>query len=430
MTLSFSDEEWLGLARWQRELYRTVMRDTMELVTSLGYIFLKKEEPGQRDSPEMEETAQEDAMSETQETVPPSGQTFFSSYSEISPTVLFCSKTVIPEHLEHSFTDEQPLNTLAKESPDLHDPQMIFTHELTPERRGGFPTTGQRTEVITGAHDDSASHSCDSGSVLEGDQMGTQDLLSDSEFLTVINVEEINFAIESEVTSLHRDSWEIHPDSRNQEECWDLQGEAVFPVALTDSHRTTNYYLHPPSGSGRLEEEGRRWVTVADRHMSTTETHKCSLCSRSLDVHEKLWVEDRTSICCTCYSHLVSDHQDPPQQGHLSLLHMDGHSGLADSAHPSSQNFTCPKCNRTFAQFIGLQRHQKTHTRTKTPVKSTAPPQRKVYRVPVPQAMENKDMRPTTCSSTETYARLHRNLQLSTAFLQQLITSTCGFQYD
>ncbi|KAG8535545.1 hypothetical protein GDO81_028303, partial [Engystomops pustulosus] len=41
MTLSFSDEEWLGLDPWQRELYRTVMRDTMELVTSIESEFFK-----------------------------------------------------------------------------------------------------------------------------------------------------------------------------------------------------------------------------------------------------------------------------------------------------------------------------------------------------------------------------------------------------
>ncbi|KGL90443.1 Zinc finger protein 316, partial [Charadrius vociferus] len=32
----FSPEEWVELAAWQRELYREVMMDNYDLVTSLG----------------------------------------------------------------------------------------------------------------------------------------------------------------------------------------------------------------------------------------------------------------------------------------------------------------------------------------------------------------------------------------------------------
>uniref|UniRef100_A0A452H2K7 KRAB domain-containing protein n=1 Tax=Gopherus agassizii TaxID=38772 RepID=A0A452H2K7_9SAUR len=32
----FTPEEWAALEEWQRELYRDVMRDNYELVTSLG----------------------------------------------------------------------------------------------------------------------------------------------------------------------------------------------------------------------------------------------------------------------------------------------------------------------------------------------------------------------------------------------------------
>ncbi|XP_039378571.1 zinc finger protein 135-like [Mauremys reevesii] len=39
----FSPEEWAALAEWQRELYRDVMRDNYELVTSLGWPAVKPE---------------------------------------------------------------------------------------------------------------------------------------------------------------------------------------------------------------------------------------------------------------------------------------------------------------------------------------------------------------------------------------------------
>ncbi|XP_044130267.1 uncharacterized protein LOC122923508 isoform X1 [Bufo gargarizans] len=477
MTLSFSEEELLELATWQKELYRTVMRDTMELVTSLGYMFLKREEPELRDSLKTKKTEHEDNIHipetpVTLEKVPSSGEAFKSPCSQMSspPMVLPHTKTtVIQKHLEDSFTKKLPLTsgaekTLGEEKPNHTDPEMAFFHVMVPESNDISLMTSQWTEVTTGRFEDASSPFFVSDMGLcassvdmftERDRQVNQDRLPDSELLTDLKVEEINVAIESEVVSPHRDRWAIHPDYYKRDERQDIQGEAVFPLALTSPHNTTNYYLpwtqnlgvlspgtlewteQTSSVSGQCVEEGQAWVPLADQQMSTQESpstenfYTCSMCSRSflqgMDHHEWLQVEDKMFTCTTCYSHLINDQHlpDPPQQRHLHPR--DGQIGVTDSTYQQSQdkqNFTCPKCNRSFSQFIGLQRHQKTHSRIKTSTKGMASPLKKVYRG------EHGKVKPTTHSSGEAYSKLHRHLQLSTAFLQQLITSTCGFQYD
>ncbi|KAM4689136.1 uncharacterized protein O3C94_007283 [Discoglossus pictus] len=94
---------------------------------------------------------------------------------------------------------------------------------------------------------------------------------------------------------------------------------------------------------------------------------------------------------------------------------------------PSRQqkNFVCIVCGRKFRQRFGLFRHQKTHSKNKFSPKPVAPPPRKVYRLPIAKMMEQAPP-----GIEEGCSEMHRNLQLSTAFLQNLITSTGCFQYD
>ncbi|XP_069815683.1 zinc finger protein 169-like isoform X2 [Dendropsophus ebraccatus] len=445
--LSFSDEEWLGLTAWQRELYRTVMRDTMELVTSLGHMFLKREEAEQTDCTESEETALTDItqIPMTPETMAPSpGEPFFPyPYMSAAPVVFPRLKTsVIQRQLEDSFTDKQPLiteaqKTLGQESPDPPDPKTVFVLDATPESKDG-------------SHGNEQSLYCGSGPVLcgpsidllyEGDQ--TQDLLEDAELLTVIKVEEIN-----EVTSLNNESWwQSHP-----EEPWDPQDGA----AITNSHHPTSYYIPWTENQeilspgtlqwtertpGQIVEEGGAWITPSDQQRSTSEHldsetfYKCAVCSRHYlqgpNHYESLQVVDRIFMCPTCYSQPIADQhvQDPPQQTPLPPFFRDGRPDVTDSTRQDKHNFTCQKCNHSFSQLIGLHRHLKTHPRNKTPAKVMAPPQRKVYRGPMLQALEHRETKPTT-SSREAYSKLHQHLQISTAFLQQLMASTGGFQYD
>ncbi|XP_075703701.1 uncharacterized protein LOC142689492 [Rhinoderma darwinii] len=460
MTLSFSDEEWLGLDTWQKELYRTVMRDTMELASSLGYMFLRREEPEGKDSPENEETALESVVIQTPETpltqkkvrVPGEiTKSFISSYSERSalPTtaVLPCRRTTVIQKCQvDAFTGNNLLTSGAQATlgEERSDPPI---HVVTPESKSPSLMTGQRTEIITGSLKDATSFSCGSGVdlLMEGDRTVTCDVLPDSEVLTVIAVEEINVAIESAVMPIHGDGWETHycTDPQDKEEHWHLQGGSTLPPTLTGPQDTTHYYSpwteeqgklqwteQISSASGQCVADGGQWVALGDCHMSTPESftsdnfYKCSMCSKSFlqsqRHHGRLRVEEGT--CPTCYRHLTGDLQEPAQ--HLPPLLRE------DSTHQPSQDkpsFRCPKCNRSFSRLVRLHRHQKTHAHNKTSPKGLAPPQRKLYKGPTLHAME---MKPTRDSSGETYSKLHRHLQLSTAFLQQLITSTCGFQYD
>ncbi|KAG8539024.1 hypothetical protein GDO81_021596 [Engystomops pustulosus] len=301
MTLSFSDEEWLGLDPWQRELYRTVMRDTMELVTSI-----------------------------------------------------------------------------------------------------------------------------------------------ESEFFKVIKVEELE-VMESEAMK-ERYEREIHPEEQG-----DLQGEAMLP----DPHITSSYHLpwtedqklrslgtmqwseQTMAGSGWCEEEGEGWWTLADQQISTQESlytessYECSFCSRiftgtpDFNHRGRLQIDEGTFSCPSCYRH----QQDSPQLTLSTLLHTDKQTGLSYSTTKSLKekpHFSCPQCDHSFTQLIGLQHHQKTHAHTKASARETVSPLQKVFRVPVLHPMEDREVNYTEGA----YSKLHQNLQLSTAFLQQLISSTCGFQYD
>ncbi|KAM4026918.1 uncharacterized protein ACNLHF_022799, partial [Anomaloglossus baeobatrachus] len=467
MMLSFSDEEWVGLAMWQRELYRTVMRDTMELATSLGYIYLSREELVQRDSPKSGNIQRENMihvpeLPVTQEEAPSTREPFISPYSEASAhsVILPCPKTtIIQKYLENSLTDKQtPISKAQKNlggKPDSSDPETAFIHGVSPESKHEFLVSRQKTEVTPNSAWDSRPVFCGSSVdlLMEGDPQTTQDLLSDSEILTLIKVEAINVTIDSEITSLQGEERQIPPHFCKREESWGLQDGAVSPLPFNSLQDTCNYLpwaehqsVHSPgtllwteqTSSGSSVEERGVWVTLDDRQMSTPEIlqtencSKCSLCGRGLlqsppiGHHERLQEEKRLFICPAC----SRDQHGPPQQMHLVPPHTDG---LTDSQSlQNKQSFLCPKCNRSFSQLVGLHRHQKTHIRNSMTRKVMAPPQRKGYRVPVLPAKEQVEYTETkpTPPLGESYSKLHHHLQLSTAFLQQLITSTCGFQYE
>ncbi|XP_056409129.1 zinc finger protein 777-like [Hyla sarda] len=454
-TLSFSDEEWLELATWQRELYRTVMRDTMDLVTSLGYMFLKRGESEQRDSAETEETALEEIIH-----IP---ETVLEDLIYIPETAVTLEKAPSSGELfsPYPVTDEQPPTTGAqKRLEEKSDPpvrETTFIHEVKPENKDGSPIAGPRTWALIRTLEDASSPCVGFEQVLSGfsvdlfngcNQEGTQDHLDNTEFLTVIKVEEINVTIGSEIMSLHSDRWEGHPEYPNKEEHWDLQGGAVLPLASTDPHN--NYYLpwtdnqralspgtlqwteQTPLTNGQCVEEGGTWLTVTGQQRSPLESlytenfYKCSMCGRSFlqgpNYHESLQLEKGAFSCPTCSSYLSDQHHLPP-------FLRNGQPDINSTHQPSQDkpNVTCPKCKRSFSQVSGLHRHMKSHSRNKTTVKVTAPPQRKVNDGPI---LQDTETRSTTQSSRQAYSKLHRHLQLSTAFLQQLITSTGGFQYD
>ncbi|XP_066441352.1 uncharacterized protein [Eleutherodactylus coqui] len=172
------------------------MRDTMELGTSLGYIFLKREELKQRNNTEPEETAQENAFQILEAPVTlgnalSSGEPFIAPYAErsTSPVVPPLPKTTaIQKHLEDSFVDEHPLffgaqKTLGKERPDLPQTEMAFIHVVTPGNKARSPITGLSTEAVAGRLEYA---SASSGPVLSG---ASVDLFMESDHLVTQNLQ-------------------------------------------------------------------------------------------------------------------------------------------------------------------------------------------------------------------------------------------------
>ncbi|XP_075070383.1 uncharacterized protein LOC142159408 [Mixophyes fleayi] len=530
LTLTFSDEEWMGLAAWQRDLYRTVMRDTMELCNSLGFMFLKREELEPSDSRPVQESIEERTVTpaptavieeiagknfiiqvtgtpaiqedgdnistprtETAEIHLSAGNLFFPQNSKISPIhrTLFPPRSVTPmitESPEEDFIHGGPPTSTRQEGRRdcfiAWDTETSFIQETRASYEESF-RTGSTEFTTTNAEDicylkDGVRTSCPPGTVLCGsrvdmvigsdEQTFTSDIIPDSDYLTIIQVEEINVALEKEVKTIHREGWDVHPDdSIVPWSIWDSQGDAAFPLALMGPPNTS-YYQYPWSdkesilaadtsqwsdqlGPGAVEEGGAGAASVSSVVLGTVDLddtstqesllgerlYKCSICSKSflyklhLEHHEKLHMK-KTFECPSCHRHFISNRfLQEHQRKHHSLLHSDSPAKRVDRAKRTpggAQNHLCTQCNRTFSQLVGLHRHQKIHSRNNILPKVTAPPPRKVYKLPLLHPSEGRKTEPRVDPSGEAFTKLHRHLQLSTAFLQNLITSTCGFQYD
>ncbi|XP_068094661.1 uncharacterized protein [Hyperolius riggenbachi] len=335
--------------------------------------------------------------------------------------------------------------------------------------------------------DDEANISCGPVSVLcnpaevlligSGEQTESSTVFSDNEFLTVIQVEEINVALEREARPVHTDVWEAQSGNNNvawngKEEAWNQQEETVFPLALMVPHNSaapqyswiedqktlklaTSQWPEPAQATDCKQVGGRpnwgatpacpapesvKWVDKGERETPVIErSFKCPVCSKRflykhhLRSHEKQHVQDKLFKCPKCDLYF-SSHQNLLQ--HQNTKHNVTHNGsvvATDSSEQPSKVLRCPDCGRTFSGLFQLNRHQKFHAQEKTLSRPVAPPPKKVYKLPQFQLSGDKTMEKTETrmdSLGDSCKKLHQHLQLSTAFLQKLLTSTCGFQYD
>ncbi|XP_063780785.1 myeloid zinc finger 1-like isoform X2 [Pseudophryne corroboree] len=487
ITLTFSDEEWLGLAAWQRELYRTVMKDTTELFTSLGFMFLTQESAGESTVTHpavSEETAGEKFIIQMTEASVFQEDTGKHAMTAEAPESHLCQgdhftpphpeapsfqETLFPQHAQRSVVPENLQENLIQTSTGQEGPggRSIAWHteagsdELLPTRNPGDICNVR----------DGAGSSGDTGDSRLDLVIGSDETFPDSDYLTIIQVEEINVALEKEVKTTHRDGWDVYPDDsivpwKNEET---LRGEAAFPLTLLGPQNRTNDQYPWTENNGILAPDTDRWSdqiqlgnclnaaeggaratpvgSQVSQSVELDETnpqeyrlgeslYKCSICCQSfchklhLERHVRGHMEERTFTCPTCYRHFISKHylQEHERTHHTSL---PGDSRRTDQAKRTPQNFLCTQCNRRFSQLVGLHRHQKVHTRRNKNLPGTvAPPTRKVYKLPLLQPSVTRKTEPKADSSGEAFTKLHQHLQVSTAFLQNLITSTCGFQYD
>ncbi|XP_053568835.1 zinc finger protein 585A-like [Bombina bombina] len=307
----------------------------------------------------------------------------------------------------------------------------------------------------------------------ESDGETCADDFTETNFLRIIKVEETDedYFTESEVKQSMTGELVASPD-RNDKGSAELQEEGVYPLALltTDSQFAFigegRFIVQPCEETSRVDssvlqfaEEDQYCATSMNKDLETLDelrkndpprpkrTYSCSMCCKSflyklnLEVHERLHAHQASFICLRCdktfrrkqnlLQHQKKHHpkEDALQYDlHTSLEHNDS-AEVPLSHHEGLRQFECTECGRRFKQRIGLIRHQKTHRQDKLPSKYVAPPPKKIYRLPCTQAASTgKKGEPT--ATEDAYSQLHRHLQLSTAFLQDLITSTSSFQYD
>ncbi|XP_075436566.1 uncharacterized protein LOC142473258 [Ascaphus truei] len=460
VTMSFSEEEWLGLAGWQRELYVTVMKDTVELVTSLGYVMVT---PG------------------------------IFAKSETTLDMRVCGsaqESLTHESAEECFitpsAEQTPAHETAEESPFREESAEVF---LISQSAGDTFVPREGAALVTG------------GPARDENRGGLASVrFPEPDFLRVIKVEEVDggYFLGTEVKTTHgAEEWMTHLDYPcgmdtlcNEDGLGGLHAEEVFPLALIGpsfkSHsqfvwmegfpvqntqefgeiihlegklqpniKEEAHWAAPMSGQGVAPTDqagipGSEESTATQDATERDSRFMCPECGKSfvqkphLLRHEMVYTGEKPFSCAECsknfsrkqhlFSHqrLHLDNQ-PCSDEDLAPPVGDGDPAQNPASPPPAKDlrpFQCTECGRSFTHRIVLLRHQKSHSQRRSPPRPVAPPSRKVYRLPLVQPEKDMKIGSWPDPASEACSKLHRHLQLSTAFLQNLIGSTGCFQYD
>ncbi|XP_040210670.1 uncharacterized protein LOC120941396 [Rana temporaria] len=288
-------------------------------------------------------------------------------------------------------------------------------------------------------------------------QTPTSTLFSESDFLTLIRVENINVVSKEELSTIQTQLWDVHSGCSDLLEADNQQSEAVFPVALMIPHNTiipqhswigdqqtlivdTPQWSRQVADCQQVDGEGN-WSAAQTRQEDpgaplVEKSFQCSFCKKSflynqhLKNHEKIHREDKSLKQPTCETPGSSKQSLLGNQEAHPISSQTDHVVSTDGPLRSTKLFPCEECGRTFSYLFQFNRHQKIHARDKLLLRHVAPPPKKVYKLPqfLPATSGEED---TKLDSTgDSCLKLHQHLQLSAAFLQNLLTSTAGFQYD
>ncbi|XP_077349824.1 uncharacterized protein LOC143997863 [Lithobates pipiens] len=293
-------------------------------------------------------------------------------------------------------------------------------------------------------------------------QTPTSTLFSESDILTLIQVENINVGSKGELSTIQTQLWDVHSGCSNLLKAHHQQSEAVFPVALMIPHNTIipqhswigdqqTLIVDAPQWSRQFQVADCQQVdgkgdwsappAVQTRQDDleaplVEKSFQCSFCKKSflynqhLKNHEKIHREDKAWKQPTCETHGSSKQSLLGNQEAHPISSQSDHVMSTDGPLQSTKLFPCVECGRTFSYLFQFNRHQKIHARDKLLLRPVAPPPKKVYKLPqfLPATSREED---TKLDSTgDSCLKLHQHLQLSAAFLQNLLTSTAGFQYD
>lgn len=538
----------MGLATWQKELYRTVMRDTAELFQSLGFMYQVKEELENGDGWAAQKSAEESLLTRESAIIEEiSGENFIiqitemsviqdestsrtatpfpSQPSQTSPNLdtLFYNdrgSVIIPEHSAKNTICEGTETFKMSENPEDGFFSLDTRTSTTLESPGGglvsldtktfttleslFSLGTQTTTTLKNAGDGlvnqntgtsiipslSGSHVVNNENFIKKDtnnrneetcgpvsglcnptdvftiigevQTPTSMLFSESDFLTLIQVENINVGSKVELSTIQTQLWDVHTGCSNFLEAHHQQSEAVFPVALVIPHNTIipqhswigdqqtlivdtpqwsrqfqvadcqqvdgkGDWPAPPAAGTRQDDLGAPLVE---------KSFQCSFCKKSflynqhLKNHEKIHREDKSSKQPTCETHGSSKQSLLGNQEAHPISSQSDHVVSTDGPLQSTKLFPCVECGRTFSYLFQFNRHQKIHARDKLLLRPVAPPPKKVYKLPQFLPARSREEDTKLDSTGDSCLKLHQHLQLSTAFLQNLLTSTAGFQYD
>lgn len=263
-----------------------------------------------------------------------------------------------------------------------------------------------------------------------------------------------------ELSPVQTELWDVRSGSTNilcnrRIESSNPQWEAVFPVALVVPH----IIIAQPSSigdSGTLIVDTSQWckqVPVCQQNNGKNDwsasaaewtaevpiiekSFQCSICKKSflyiqhLRSHEKSHNEDKSLKQPQCNGQTTSTaRRSGSRKSHPVSSHND-HVASTEASLQPSKLFSCTQCGRTFSYLFKLNRHQKIHARDKLVLRPVAPPPKKVYKLPQFLPTRSREVDTKLDSIGDSCRALHQHLQLSTTFLQNLLSSTCGFQYD
>ncbi|XP_053322560.1 uncharacterized protein LOC128496790 [Spea bombifrons] len=517
-TLSFSDEEWLQLSAWQRDLYTSVMKDTMELFSSLDERFMRNgtkadgrdwETGGESPGSLTEESVQEDGIiqsaeralsrdSEGESVIIPHAERALSRDSEGELAIIPRAERLLSRHSEgESVIIPRAERALSRDSEGESAIIPRAEQALSRDSEGESAIIPRAERLLSRDSEGESAIIPRAERLLSRDSEGESAIIPRAERplsregADYVGRSFIQETAKTAVTDRGGDCGPIRerfaPDSPRDGFFWPSDslssrgskgvphdGQAAYvsvvssPVDIGDTFPGLFQVIKVEEMGDRKGEEKdfSREESFPDQNGGTSNTEMgledrvfplALMGPQSNPESQFVWLQ-QGRILLQEISLPVSVIAIPASSQAIVPKDVGGISGFTKSARRrggAGKYYSCATCERRFLYKMHLVRHEKTHKPTQSfscatsrkefalsmdpmGTKETWPERYRLHRFPKsvypsrqktdrPPLLEHGDDPELT---GESCSELHQHLQLSTVFLQNLISSTGCLEYD